>query len=264
MQHAKEGRPEPIKCSIEGCDILVHNNKITSSQTWTTSFRWTWRIWRCTWQPTLVRRSSVVYVVSGWGVWRTLFWNLNSAWILNWILAWIFRCVADHLRTVHKQGKQKPCSQVLLSLSWVGGYCWRAFHSVRQNILQLLWPKSPYWESTRGEKVSFSHQTHLKYIPFFILDYRSICPECGKPFTRLEGHLKSVHNIKDKELTVVETINTVNKSMTWYWEEPKNKMRTKNDESTPKDLIKEKIKIWLTLRCWGNSSIPEGRFSKWF
>ena len=22
--------------------------------------------------------------------------------------------------------------------------------------------------------------------------------------------------------------------------------------------------IWLTLRCWGNSSIPEGRFSKWF
>ena len=95
-----------------------------------TSNRWTWRIWRCTWQPTLVRRSSVVYVVSGWGVWRTLFWNLNSAWILNWILAWIFwilnwilawifRCVADHLRTVHKQGKQKPCSQVLLSLSWV-------------------------------------------------------------------------------------------------------------------------------------------------
>ena len=23
-------------------------------------------------------------------------------------------------------------------------------------------------------------------------------------------------------------------------------------------------RIWLTLRCWGNSSIPEGRFSKWF
>ena len=22
--------------------------------------------------------------------------------------------------------------------------------------------------------------------------------------------------------------------------------------------------IWLILRCWGNSSIPEGRFSKWF
>ena len=22
--------------------------------------------------------------------------------------------------------------------------------------------------------------------------------------------------------------------------------------------------VWLTLRCWGNSSIPEGRFSKWF
>ena len=24
------------------------------------------------------------------------------------------------------------------------------------------------------------------------------------------------------------------------------------------------IFIRLTLRCWGNSSIPEGRFSKWF
>ena len=27
---------------------------------------------------------------------------------------------------------------------------------------------------------------------------------------------------------------------------------------------RNKNEIWLTLRCWGNSSIPEGRFSKWF
>ena len=65
VQHAKEGRPEPIKCSIEGCDILVNNNDMSTSQTWTTSFRWTWRIWRCTWQPILGRRSSVVCVDGG-------------------------------------------------------------------------------------------------------------------------------------------------------------------------------------------------------
>ena len=33
VQHAKEGRPEPIKCSIEGCDILVNNNNMSTSQT---------------------------------------------------------------------------------------------------------------------------------------------------------------------------------------------------------------------------------------
>ena len=157
------------------------------------------------------------YLLEYLGVWPTIWGLFTSRASKNLVLRWHF-----HFREVWRN-------------------CWRVFLSVRQNILQLLWPKSPYWESTRGEKVSFSHQTHLKYIPFFILDYRSICPECGKPFTRLEGHLKSVHNIRDK---VVETINTVNKSMTWYWEEPKNKMRTKNDDSPQKDLIKEKIKIF--------------------
>ena len=185
MQHAKEGRPEPIKCSIEGCDILVNNNKITISQTWTTSFRWTRRIWRCTWQPILGRRSSVVCVAGGWGVW-ILNWIF---WILNWILAWIFRCVADHLRTVHKQGKQKPCSQVTLSLSWVGGNCWRAFHSVRQNILQLLWPKSPYGESTWGEKVSYNHQTHLKktLLETFLSTFQVNLPRVWKTVHKARG-----------------------------------------------------------------------------
>ena len=30
------------------------------------------------------------------------------------------------------------------------------------------------------------------------------------------------------------------------------------------NLPVQSLLIWLTLRCWGNSSIPEGRFSKWF
>ena len=71
VQHAEEGRPAPIECSFEGCDVKVNSKNMKMHMSTHTGEKE-----EC---------------------------GLCGQWL---------RCVADHMRTVHKTGKQKPCTGV--------------------------------------------------------------------------------------------------------------------------------------------------------
>ena len=59
----------------------------------------------------------------------------------------------------------------------------------------------------KGKSKFPSHFTETSiYFPYF----RSICPQCGKTFTKLKDHMKAVHNIADIDMTSLKTINPLN------------------------------------------------------
>ena len=61
---------------------------------------------------------------------------------------------------------------------------------------------------TKGKSKLSSHFTE-NYCDQFTC-FRSICPQCGKTFTKLKDHMKAVHNIADIDMTSLKTINTLN------------------------------------------------------
>ena len=121
------------------------------------------------------------------------------------------RCVADHMRTVHKTGKQKPCTEVTLSLfesclktakKYLTHFSAARFSSIHTTEESI--PKG----SMKGKSKFQSHFAE-NYFELFACS-RSICPVCGNTFTKLKDHMKAVHNITNMDMTSLKTVNTVN------------------------------------------------------